>query len=202
MKLRLLFLSIFMTSITWGQILTFDFAGLTGNEISANSNFNDANINSSTISRGSGLIASNNGDRFNATNWATGSIANGISGNNYMEFTITPNVGFQFSVSSIVISLQRSGTGPSAIVLRNSLDGYSTNLDTQYAIVDNTSTQTFTFTFAILNKTQGATSDSLPLVCFRCRTVATASRVKTDSNLLQQMSTQKSSSSQGHNRTS
>ena len=148
MKLRLLFLSLFITSVTWGQILTFDFAGLSGSEVSVTSNFNDANLTNSTISRGSGLTASNNGDRFNATSWSTGSIANAISGNNYMEFTITPNPGYQFSVSSVELSLQRSATGPSALVLRNSLDGYSSNLDAQYTIIDNTSTQTFTFTFA------------------------------------------------------
>jgi len=38
----------------WGQILTFDFVGLAGNEATATSNANNANLTSSTISRGGG----------------------------------------------------------------------------------------------------------------------------------------------------
>jgi hypothetical protein len=148
MKNKILLLALLCSFFSWGQILTFDFAALAGNEATAGSNFNDGNLSASTISRGAGLTAAANGGRYNAINWATTSIANAVTANSYMEFTITPMVGFEFSVSSIVIQLQRSGTGPSAIVLRNSLDGYTTNLDAQYAIVDNTTTQTFTFTFS------------------------------------------------------
>jgi hypothetical protein len=131
-----------------GQILTFDFAGLAGNEATANSNFNDAGLTSSTISRGAGLTASNNMDRFNAINWALTSIANALTGNKYMEFTITPNATYQFSITSIVINLQRSGTGPSAVSLRSSVDGYSSDLDGVKTIIDNTTTQSLTFTFS------------------------------------------------------
>lgn len=139
------------------QILTFEFSLLAGNEATANSNFNTAGIGTSTISRGVGLTASSNGGRFNATNWATGSIANAVSGNNYMEFTITPDINNQFSISSIVIQLQRSGTGPSAIALRSSIDAYAANLDGEKAITDNTSTQSFTFTFSQANSTTAVT---------------------------------------------
>jgi len=132
----------------YGQILTFDFSGLAGNEASAISNYNASCIMSSTIIRGSGLTASTNADRFNATSWALTSIANAVSGNDYMEFTITPSGTTAFSVSSIVISMQRSGTGPSGIALRSSIDGYASNLDGEKSIIDNLSTQTFTFTFA------------------------------------------------------
>ena len=135
------------------NILTFDFDGLVGDEVSAGSNFNDPNIGSSTISRGAGLTASGNGDRFNATSWALTSISNAVSGNDYMEFTITPNSGYEFSVSSIVFNIQRSGSGLSAIALRSSVDGYASNLDAEKPIADNTNTQVITFTF-----TQSATT--------------------------------------------
>jgi hypothetical protein len=138
-------------------IITFDFAGLAGNEGTANSNYNNSNLSPSTISRGSGLTASANADRYNATNWALTSIGDAVTGNNYMEFTITPNSGYQFNVSSIVIQFQRSATGPSAIALRNSLDSYSANLDQIYTITDNTTTQTFTFTFTQANSSSAVT---------------------------------------------
>jgi hypothetical protein len=148
MKFKLLFIALLFSCFSWGQILTFDFAGLAGSEATANSNFNDANITASTISRGAGINASANADRFNADQWAITSIANAVSGNDYMEFTITPNSTFQFTVSSIVFQIQRSGTGLTSVALRSSVDGYTNNLDAIKAIVDNTTTQTITFTFA------------------------------------------------------
>ncbi|MGF1534508.1 MAG: IPT/TIG domain-containing protein [Bernardetiaceae bacterium] len=157
-KLRLIlpFLCL-IVQVGWGQILTFEFDGLAGNETTAGSNFNHPNLTASTISRGAGLTASNNADRFNATNWALTNIANAVSGNKYMEFTITPTAGYQFSVSSITINLQRSGTGPREVVLRSSVDGYATNLDGAKTIIDNTSTQSFTFTFAQANSSTAIT---------------------------------------------
>lgn len=157
MKLKLFIVVLFTSVMSWGQILTFDFAGLAGNETSASSNFNDANLTSSSISRGTGLTASANADRFNSNNWAVTSIANAVSGNKYVEFTITPNSGYQFSISSIVVQWQRSGTGNTQIALRSSADGYATNLDAIKNVVDNTSTQTFTYTFIQANSSTAVT---------------------------------------------
>ncbi len=95
-------------SVASGQILAFEFSGLTGSEETAVSSFNDANLTASTISRGAGLTASGNKERFNATQWALESIANAVAGEDYMEFTITPQPGYQFDVSTIYIQFQRS----------------------------------------------------------------------------------------------
>ncbi len=91
-KKLLLVVLLFVNFCSFGQILTFDFAGLAGSEATAVSNSNDANLTTSTISRGAGLTASGNVDRFNANDWALTSIANAVTGNNYMQFTITPTV--------------------------------------------------------------------------------------------------------------
>jgi hypothetical protein len=151
MKITLFLLFITAAASGWGQILTFDFNSIAGSEATINSNTNNPGITASSITRGSGLTASGNGNRFNATNWAVTSIANAIAGNDYMEFTITPAATCNFSVSSISIQLQRSSTGPRAIALRSSLDAFAANLDAEYSIVDNTSTQTFTFSFTQSN---------------------------------------------------
>lgn len=68
-----------------------------------------------------------------------------------MEFTISPNGSCNYSISSIVVNLQRSGTGPRGIALRSSIDGFAANLDGEKAISDVTTTQSFTFTFAQSN---------------------------------------------------
>ncbi|MCZ8091623.1 T9SS sorting signal type C domain-containing protein [Flavobacterium sp.] len=156
-KKLLLVVLLFVNFCSFGQILTFEFSALAGNEATAVSNSNDANLTTSTISRGAGLTANANGGRFNATDWALTSIANAVTGNDYMQFTITPTAGYQFSVSSIVVNWQRSSSGNTAIALRSSVDGYAANLDTEKAIVDNTITQTITFTFAQANSTSAVT---------------------------------------------
>lgn len=146
-----------LCGVAWGQILTFDFSGLAGSETTASSNFNNSGLTSSTISRGAGLTASANADRFNSTNWAITSIANAVSGNDFTQFTITPNAGKQFSVSSIVVQWQRSATGNTQIALRSSLDSYATNLDAVKNVTDNTSTQTLTWTFSQANSSAAVT---------------------------------------------
>ncbi|MDP2300943.1 MAG: T9SS type A sorting domain-containing protein [Ignavibacteria bacterium] len=159
------FFLLFFTLILWagfngevlGQILTFEFSALAGDEVSATSNSNNANLTSSTITRGAGLTASGNSGRYNATSWAITSIANAVSGDDYMEFTITPNSGYQFSVSSIVVQWQRSSTGNTAISLRSSVDGYATDLDAVKPVTDGTSTQTFTWTFTQSNSSTAVT---------------------------------------------
>ena len=141
----------FVVTLAPISLLTFDFFGITGSESTVNSNSNSPNIEAAAISRGAGLTSSANADRYNATNWAVTSIANAVSGNNYVEFTVTPNAGYMFSVSSILIQLQRSGTGLTAIALRSSVDNYAANLDAVKNVVDNTSTQSFTFSFTQTN---------------------------------------------------
>ena len=151
-KIILIFVICFISKVN-SQILTFDFVGLAGNEVSATSNFNNPNLTNSTITRGSGLTASNNGDRFNAISWASGSINNAVTGNDYMEFTISPSAGYAFNVTTIDINFQRSGTGPRGIALRSSTDGFSTNIDGEKTITDNTSIQAFSFTVNLTNNT-------------------------------------------------
>ena len=140
-----------------GQILTFEFSGLAGDEVSATSNFNTANLSSATITRGSGLTASSNAGRFNGKNWALTSIANAVTGSDYMEFTITPDDDYQFSVSSIYIQMVRSGTGPRGIAIRSSVDNYASNLDQEYSILDNENIQNFTFSFSQSNSSTAVT---------------------------------------------
>lgn len=141
----------------YGQILTYEFSSLSGNETSFNSNFNDSNLSSSIITRGSGLIASNNGGRFNATDWALTSIANAVTDNDYMEFTISPNSGFQFNISTIILNFQRSGTGTRGLAIRNSLDSFAANIDIEKIVLDNTNTQIITFTVNQINSTMAVT---------------------------------------------
>ncbi len=141
------------------QILTFEFSALAGSETSANSNANNANLTSSTITRGSGLTSGANGGRFNSTNITTGS---SIDVNDYVEFTITPQATKMFSISSIVVQHQRSGTGPLNFALRSSTDNYATDLGGVFAGTDVATTQTATYTFTVTNSTSAITFRMYP----------------------------------------
>ncbi len=143
---KITFLILFLTlSLSYGQIITYDFQGALGDEVSANSNFNDAALGVSTITRGAGLVANTNLNSFSANNWAVTSIANAVAGNDYMEFTITPNAGYEFEISTIIFDIQRSGAGFAGIALRSSIDGYATNIDGEKAIADIGGTQVISF---------------------------------------------------------
>ena len=144
-------------------LLSWDFNGNSGDEttVTADTISADLGVGSGVISRGAGLTASGNGSRFNATGWATTSIANAISGNDYMEFSLNFNDTHSFSIDDIDFIWQRSGTGPREVALRSSLDGYGANIQT-FTIADSTSSQPFTATLG------GATySDIQQNVTFR-----------------------------------
>lgn len=156
-KLFLLSFLLF-TNTVFSQILTFDFNGLIGNEVSATSNSNDVNLTTSTITRGSGLTSTGtNADRFNAKSFTTtNSVSDAISNNDYFEFSITPNSGFVFSITSIDFNFERSSTGPKAFTIRSSVDSYTSDL-ASVTISDVTTVQTGTFTFSIVDKNSAVT---------------------------------------------
>lgn len=106
-------------------IVTFDFAGLSGNESSANSNSSHASVvNPSNITRGTGLIADDNADRFNSRSFSQNS---SIDLSDYLQLTITPTTNYTINISQISIQSQRSGTGPQSFIIRTSVDNYTSD---------------------------------------------------------------------------
>ncbi|AXT18764.1 T9SS C-terminal target domain-containing protein [Flavobacteriaceae bacterium AU392] len=157
-KIITLIIFILTFYVNYGQIVSFDFQGNIGDEVTANSNFNDLTLGVSTISRGSGLIANNNNNSFNSQGWSTIDIADAVTGNDYLEFTISaPIAGFQFDIASINFDIQRSATGLRGVALRSSLDGFATNIDSEMAIADIGGTQNISFNVSQLNNTTAIT---------------------------------------------
>ena len=60
----------------------------------------------------------------------TGVLSTALSGSAYFEFTITPNSGFSFSITSISFGSRETSTGPKAYSLRSSADSYASDLAT------------------------------------------------------------------------
>ena len=82
------------------------------------------NITVSGIGRGIDLTGNIATDRYNARGWNSVS----LNTNDYFEFTLTPNAGYEIDFISFVYTGQTSGTGPSNFAFRSSLDGYTANI--------------------------------------------------------------------------
>ena len=157
-KFPLTLILILVFSSSYSQILTFDFQGNAGGEVTVNSNFNDATLGVSTISRGSGLVVAANNNSYNSINWSTVSVADAVTNNDYIEFTIPAiTAGFSYDISTISFDIQRSNNGLTAIALRSSLDIYATNIDAEIILVDNNQQQNVTFNVSQFNNTSSIT---------------------------------------------
>lgn len=119
-----------------GQLLQWNTFANTGLETTEPSVFNNANIGPSNLVIGPGVTPTSNANRFGGNAWFnTGytnpsTIADAVGGNEYIEFTVTPNAGFSFTPTSFVFNWDKSGTGPQNVVLRSSADGYVADLGT------------------------------------------------------------------------
>ena len=86
----------------------------------------DANMTVSGIGRGAGINPRNADNRYNANGWDTGA----FDSTAYFEFTLTPNSGYEIDFTSFTYTGQASGTGPTNIVIRSSLDTYTADIGT------------------------------------------------------------------------
>jgi hypothetical protein len=138
----LLFASLFNRAMA--QIVSFSFAGSSGDEMSWPSTAETSGVQPSSITRGPGVTATANADRFNSKGWTTGSV---VDVNDYVEFTIIPKPGFAVTISTIALQHQRSVTGPKSFVIRTSLDDFAANATNEVNIPDVNTNQSSTFTF-------------------------------------------------------
>lgn len=128
-------LLIFSFSNSYGQLLQWNTFGNAGTETTEPSVFNDPSISAANLTQGAGITPAANGNRFGGSNWwntgntaAGNTITEAIAGNDYLQFIITPNAGCSVTPTSFVFSFDRSGTGPSTMVLRSSFDGFTADI--------------------------------------------------------------------------
>lgn len=129
------------------SILEWNTAGNLGTETTEPSTFNATNIAAANLTLGSVTPAAN-GNRFGGNNWwdtgdsTSQTEAQAIAGNDYIQFIVTPDAGFKFSATGFDFIWGHSGTGPNAVSLRSSADGFAANLATASALADSTTTFT------------------------------------------------------------
>jgi hypothetical protein len=85
----------------------------------------NANVTVSGIGRGSGINGDTGNNRYNATSWSTNPT---IDFNDYFEFTITPNPGYEIDFGTFFYTNQASPSGPTQVAFRSNVDGYASNI--------------------------------------------------------------------------
>ncbi|HRT05226.1 MAG TPA: autotransporter-associated beta strand repeat-containing protein, partial [Kiritimatiellia bacterium] len=112
------------------NLIAFDFAGYAGSEVQGTSTTAAANMQSpSYITRGAGLTAVGNADRFNAQGWGDhASSSAAMTAGDYFEWTIQPQAGYTIAITNVVLLIQRSASGASNLALRASIDSYAADL--------------------------------------------------------------------------
>ena len=113
-----------LANVGWGQVAAWQLYGNSGSETSVNATTLDANLNTSTLARGSGLNASGLVNAFSSTNFtASGTKVDAISNGKYLLFTLNAKTNYKFSLSTLDVRFRRSSTGPNTFRWQYSTDG-------------------------------------------------------------------------------
>jgi hypothetical protein len=129
-KFYLYLLAAFTVQLSWAQSI-FDNP-ITNANPSASNPFTsgqtvDPNLTVSGIGRGSGISGSGAANRYSASGWTTAATSDP---SDYFEFILTPNAAFKINFVSFVYTGQASGTGPTAVAFRSSVDGFTGDIGT------------------------------------------------------------------------
>jgi hypothetical protein len=89
----------------------------------------NSNLTVSGLSIGPGNLSSTANNSYRANSWESSA----IDLNDYFNWTLTPNAGFNLNLGSIQYDGQRTGNGPTLFALRSSLDNFATNIGTATA---------------------------------------------------------------------
>jgi hypothetical protein len=116
------------------QVFTYAFSDVVSGTSSTSAGGSAGHLTFSTFSANGVGATSNAGGVFSFTGWSTGAtnassvFSGGLDATDYFQFTITPDAGFAFTLTSLTFSAGRSATGPRQVSLRSSADDFVANL--------------------------------------------------------------------------
>lgn len=120
------------------QLVLFSFDGAGGGELSLAPDLSAEHLGVGSIGRGAGLVASNASNAFSAKSWSTGA----LDEDDYFDFSVVPEIGYQLSLSHFELDERRSGSGIGHWTVRTSLDSFASDLSPgPITVPDNTSTR-------------------------------------------------------------
>lgn len=150
-----------------GQIASFSFTGATGDENTFSVDAQPANGTISDMSRGAGISVATLADGFNSTNWSTTAT---VATDDYYEFTVTPDADYSITLTSIQLDERYADLSADHTynwVVRSSLDGFTADLVTPFAVNATTAAAPATSTANVIDLTGGAFDDLTEAVTFR-----------------------------------
>jgi hypothetical protein len=106
-----------------GALATFDFAGLPGTELSVAPSSTAPGVVGGELSRSSALVDESGAGSINSKEWSTGTTADPTR---HYTLTITPPTNCAMSLSTLTLTSSSSSTGPKAIDVATSVDGFAT----------------------------------------------------------------------------
>jgi hypothetical protein len=105
----------------FGQVVTYNFAGLSGSPVTAPPTSILSGWTATDISRGTGLAADNASGAFSSKSFTTAATPDA---NDYLEFTVTaPGSGGPHSISGVKFTFDRSVQGPKNYQIKTSVNG-------------------------------------------------------------------------------
>ena len=122
-------------NIAQPAILMWNTFSNAGTETTEPSVYNNNFVSSSNITV-AGITTAGNANRLGGSNWP---LTTTIDAAKYYQFTVTPNAGYQFTPTSLSFVWDRSGTGPSSIAIRSSINNYATDIAVLNGVAASTS---------------------------------------------------------------
>jgi hypothetical protein len=105
-----------------GVLATYDFTGQPGNQASTPATSSQTNVTAGAVSRAAALTATAGVDSINSSGWGT--TAN-VDTTRYYTFSITPKGSCTLDVTSLSMTTQASGTGPTKGSVATSDDAFA-----------------------------------------------------------------------------
>ncbi|WP_297510896.1 YDG domain-containing protein, partial [Flavobacterium sp.] len=122
-------------TINQPALLMWNTFGNAGTETTEPSVYNNGFISSANMTV-TGITNASNPNRLGGSNWP---LTATVDANKYYQFSVTPNAGYQFTPNELSFIWDRSGTGPSSIAIRSSLDNYATDIAVLNSVTASTS---------------------------------------------------------------
>lgn len=128
------------------NLLTYDFTGKPGDQLSTPASTVDSHLSVTDLQRGSGIEPLAVENSMASTGWSRGEIL--VPENeDYLEFTVTPKTEYSINLTDLDFYVSHSTAGPKNFTVRTSLDDYASDATNVYENVE-TGAQKLTFTFS------------------------------------------------------
>lgn len=111
-----------LTGPLQAAIVVYDFSGSSGSQAQSPASVFDAHVVALDVTRGSGLSAPSGANSFNSASW------HDLSASDYVSFGFSVAPGYQAELSSLSFTSRSSASGPGALAVRSSIDGFASNL--------------------------------------------------------------------------